>query len=199
MKSKHLRPTLIAVVLFLFAVLSVQAGDTYKVDPAHSNVSFKIRHLVSNVTGHFRDFSGTMAIDRSNLSNSSVEFNIKTTSIDTANERRDKHLRSADFFDVEKFPEITFKSTGITKAEGETYNVKGKFTMHGVTKEITVPVEVMGFVSHERFGDRAGFAAILSLDRNDYGIGWNMPMGADSVVLGEEVQIEINIEAVRSQ
>ncbi|MDX1388342.1 MAG: YceI family protein [Acidobacteriota bacterium] len=197
MKSKRIVPVLIAILLC--SVPSVHAGETYQVDPAHSDVIFKIRHLVSNVTGNFRDFSGTLDIDRSNLTHSSVEFTIETASIDTANERRDTHLRSADFFDVEKFPEITFKSTKITKAKGDTYDVKGEFTMHGITKEIVVPVEVMGFASHERFGERAGFTAMLSLDRNDYGIGWNMPMGADSVVLGEDVYIEINIEAFKPQ
>ena len=197
MKSKRIIPALIAIVVC--AGLCVQAGETYKVDPAHSDVTFKVRHLVSNVTGHFRDFSGTMDIDRSNLASSSVEFNIKTTSIDTANERRDNHLRSEDFFNVEKFPEITFKSTGITKAKGDIYDVKGKFTMHGVSKDITVPVEVLGFVSAAKLGERAGFTAVMSLDRNDYGIGWNMPMGADSVVLGEEIYIEINIEAFQPQ
>ena len=126
MKSKRIIPALIAIVVC--AGLCVQAGETYKVDPAHSDVTFKVRHLVSKVTGHFRDFSGTMDIDRSNLASSSVEFNIKTTSIDTANERRDNHLRSEDFFNVEKFPEITFKSTGITKARRRARGDPGRGT-----------------------------------------------------------------------
>jgi polyisoprenoid-binding protein YceI len=186
-----------AVLAGMLAFCSASAGEIYEVDPSHSDVIFKVRHLVSTVTGHFREFSGKIVVDRENLANSSVSFSIKTASIDTASDRRDRHLRSAEFFDVEKFPEITFVSTAITRSAGDTYDVRGRFTMHGVTKEIALPVEILGFTSHERFGERAGFSSALTLDRTEYGITYNMPLDADTLVLGEEVRIEINIEAAK--
>lgn len=173
------------------------AKETYTVDPAHSDVTFRVRHLVSYVTGSFGEFSGTILLNRDNLANSSVEFAIRAASIDTANQRRDEHLRSEDFFHADKFPDITFKSAKITKAAGDTYDVTGRLSMHGVTKVITVPVEVLGFVAHPQFGERAGFTASFSVNREDYGITWNMPMGADALVLGNEVRIQVNVEAMK--
>jgi len=198
MSSKTAIMRLTVLLTIVVVSLAAHAGEIYEVDSAHSDVTFKIRHLVSNVTGHFRDFSGEIDIDRENLVNSSVRFTIKTASIDTASDRRDKHLRSDEFFDVEKFSEITFVSTSIAKDGGDTYDVKGTFTLHGVAREITLAVKVLGFTSHERFGERAGFSSELTLDRTDYGITYNMPLDADTLVLGEEVRIEINIEAARS-
>ncbi len=174
-----------------------QSVEVYTVDPVHSSVSFRIRHLVSYVTGHFRDFSGTIHIDREDLTRSSVELVIRTASIDTANERRDNHLRSEEFFDVAKYPEMRFRSTKIEKVSETRYHVTGKFFLHGVEQEITVPVELLGFTSHERFGERAGFHAELTLDRTAYGITWNMPGGAGSLVLGEEVRVAIDLEAAK--
>ena len=171
------------------------AVETYEIDADHSNVGFKIRHLVSYVSGQFTDFSGTIRIDRDDLEASSVELRIAAESIDTANEKRDVHLRSDEFFDVERHPEITFKSSSIAAAGGDTFNVSGVLRMHGVENDVTVPVEILGFTSHARFGNRAGFSARLTLDRREYGIDWNLPMEAGSLVLGNEVQIEIDIEA----
>ena len=191
----------LATVLVLATALIVaphlRSAEMYRIDPVHSGVSFKIRHLVSNVSGRFSDFEGGIQADREDLARSSVAFTIKTSSIDTGNGKRDDHLRSPDFFDAAKYPEIAFKSTKVEKASGDTYNVTGSFTMHGVTKDITIPVQVLGFTSHPRFGDLAGFSTSFKLNRKDYGISWNAPMDASTLVLGDDVQVEINIEAAK--
>jgi polyisoprenoid-binding protein YceI len=170
------------------------AADTFVVDKGHSEASFQIRHFVSKVRGRFTDFSGTIQVDKANPEKSSVEYAIKTTSIDTANERRDGHLRGADFFDVEKFPEITFKSSKVVPKGQDRYDVTGTFTMHGVSKEITVPVAFLGFAKTQR-GEKAGFEINTTVNRKDYGIVWNQAMDAGSFVLGDEVTVAINIES----
>ena len=127
-----------AILTALVLVLgfgTVAAQGTYGIDTAHSNVGFKVRHLVSKVSGGFNDFDGTIVADFNNLDSSSVEFTIQAASIDTKNEKRDGHLRSADFFDVEKYPEIIFKSSKITKIDGDSFAVLGALTMHGVSKD----------------------------------------------------------------
>lgn len=179
------------------ALTAAHASETYEIDSVHSDVSFKIRHLVSRVKGGFKEFSGKIDLDRSDLTKAKVSFAIAAASIDTGNTRRDDHLRSSDFFEVEAHPRITFESTSVRKAAENLYDVTGKFTMHGVTKEITIPVEVLGFTSHPRFGDRAGFTTSFTLDREDYGITWNSAMDAGGFVLGRAVQCEINLETVK--
>jgi polyisoprenoid-binding protein YceI len=185
-----------AAVLTTLAALPLQA-DTLNIDPAHSEVSFQIRHLVSQVRGRFNDFSGVIQMDPKNLAASSVDFHIKTTSIDTNQPDRDKHLRSADFFDVAKFPEITFKSKSITATGKNTYNVTGTLTMHGVSKDITLPVTYLGTVKDPFGSTRAGFGLETTLDRKDYGIVWNKAIDNGGVMLGDDVKIAINLESVK--
>ncbi len=183
--------------LATLAALPLRA-ETFTVDPAHSEVSFQIRHLVSQVRGRFNDFSGTIQLDTKNLAASSVDFHIKATSIDTNVADRDKHLRSADFFDVEKFPEISFKSESIAAAGKDKYNVTGTLTMHGVSKKVTLPVTYLGAIK-DPFGggSRAGFELETTLDRKDYGIIWNKALDSGSVMLGDDVKVAINLETVR--
>lgn len=178
---------------------AAHAADTYVVDPVHSNVTFKIRHLMSSVTGHFRDFQGTVELDAQDPTRSSVTFTIEVASIDTANPKRDEHLRSADFFDVQKYPEITFRSKRIGRKSGDTYEVTGEFTMHGVTREITVPVDYLGTARDPWGNDRAGFAASTRLDRKAYGIVWNQTLDAGGLLLGDEVEVTVSLEAVRKK
>jgi polyisoprenoid-binding protein YceI len=185
-----------AAVLTTLAALPLQA-DTLNIDPAHSEVSFQIRHLVSQVRGRFNDFGGVIQMDPKNLAASSVDFHIKTTSIDTNQPDRDKHLRSADFFDVAKFPEITFKSKSITATGKNTYNVTGTLTMHGVSKDITLPVTYLGTVKDPFGSTRAGFGLETTLDRKDYGIVWNKAIDNGGVMLGDDVKIAINLESVK--
>ena len=170
------------------------AADTFVVDKVHSEASFQIRHFVSKVRGRFTDFSGTIQVDKANPEKSSVAYTLKTASIDTDDERRDGHLRSPDFFDAEKFPEISFKSSKVVAKGQDRYDVTGTFTMHGVSKEITVPVAFLGFAKTQR-GEKAGFEVNTTVNRKDYGITWNQAMDAGSFVLGDEVTVSINIEA----
>ncbi len=181
------------------AATTVWGGEIYEVDPVHSNVEFKIRHLVGYVTGHFRVYSGTVDFDPQDLTRSSVRFSIRAASIDTANGKRDDDLRSPNFFDVQKFPEITFKSKSISKGSGNTYKVTGDFTLHGVTKEITLPVEFLGTVKDPWGNERAGFSTSLTLNRKDYGIVWNQTLDAGGLMLGDDVQITVALETVKKK
>ena len=185
--------------LFATAALSMLAtlplhADTWTVDPSHSGVGFGIRHMVSQVHGRFKDFTGTSNMDPKNMANSSVEFHIKAASIDTDNADRDKHLRTADFFDVEKYPEITFKSDSVKPAGKDKYNVTGTLTMHGVSKKVTLPVTFLGEGKDPWGGTRAGFETETTLDRKDYGIVWNKAIDNGGVLLGDDVRVDINLE-----
>jgi polyisoprenoid-binding protein YceI len=179
----------------LFAA-DAPAGEIYTIDKSHSSTQFKVRHMMANVTGRFGDFDAAINLDRAKPANSSVEFTIQATSIDTGNEGRDKHLRTADFFDVEKFPTITFKSTSI-KASGakDVYDVTGNLTMHGVTKQVTLPVTFLGFGKDGRGTPKVGFEIETTVNRKDYGIVWNKTLDEGGVLLGEDVKVSINIEA----
>jgi polyisoprenoid-binding protein YceI len=190
------RKLLAAAVLTVLAALPLRA-DTFAVDPSHSEVSFQIRHLVSQVRGRFNDFSGTVQLDPKNLPASSVEFHIKAASIDTGVADRDKDLRSPNFFDVAKYPEITFKSESIQSAGKDKYNVMGTLTMHGVSKKVILPVTYGGQAKDPWGGTRVGFQIETTLDRKDYGIVWNKALDNGGALLGDEVSIAINLEAVR--
>src|SRR4051812_9358168 len=183
-------------VLPTLAALPLRA-DTFAIDPNHSEVSFQIRHLVSQVRGRFNDFSGTVQLDPKNLPASSVDFHIKATSIDTNVADRDKHLRSADFFDVEKYPEITFKSESIKAAGKDKYDVTGTLTLHGVSKKVTLPVTYGGQAKDPWGNTRAGFETETKLNRKDYKIEWNKALDSGGALLGDEVSIAINLETVK--
>ena len=190
-----------AVVLISFlASLPLFAAETFNIDKVHSSAEFKIRHMISNVGGRFSDFGGAVNVDRRNPANSSVEFTIQTASIDTGTPDRDKDLRSANFFDVEKFPTITFKSVKVapTKAK-DTFDVTGDLTMHGVTKRITLPVVFNGFAKDPWGGERAGFELNTTLNRKDYGINWNKALDQGGYLLDDDVKIAINLETVKKQ
>ena len=193
------RRTLFALLAVALSAATAGAADTYTFDKAHSDVGFQIRHLVSKVRGRFTDYDGTILIDKAKPEASSVELTIKAASIDTGNENRDKDLRSANFFEVEKYPEITFKSTKITPKGGDRYDVTGTRTIHGTTKEVTLPVSFLGFVSAGRMGDRAGFETSITLNRKDYGIVWNRPLDVGGTILGDDVLVSINVEASKKQ
>lgn len=187
-----------------FAILALAAGlagpaiaapETLVIDRVHSDASFKVRHFVSNVSGRFTDFTGTIVADAAKPEASSVEFTVKTASIDTDQPNRDKHLQSADFFDAEKFPEITFKSTSVKPAGKNKFDVTGNLTMHGVTKQITLPVTYLGSMGAGKDA-KHGFEATTVLNRKEYGIVWNKALDGGGYVLGDDVTVTINIEAV---
>jgi polyisoprenoid-binding protein YceI len=169
-------------------------ADTWVVDRAHSDASFQIRHMMSRVRGSFTDFAGTIVADPSRPESATVEFTVKAASIDTANENRDKHLRSADFFDAEKFPEITFKSSRVKPAGKDRFDVTGTLTMRGVSKEVTIPVQFLG-TGKDPFGnEKAGFSIDFTVNRKDFGIIWNKALDNSGVLLGDDVQVSINLE-----
>ena len=191
----------IGLLLLIAVLVSVQAvaGENFKIDKSHSAADFKIRHMMSNVTGRFADFDGALSIDRARPAASSVEFTINTASIDTGNDNRDKHLRSADFFEVEKFPQITFKSTKVAPAGKDKFDVTGNLTMHGVTKEVTLPVTFLGFAKDPWGNERAGFEIETTLNRKDYGLNWNKALDQGGFLLADEVKVSIAIEAVKQK
>lgn len=183
-----------AAAAFALAALPTFALETHSVDTAHSTVGFSIRHMVGRVTGTFDDFAIALTLDRANPAASSVEFRIKATSIDTRNAKRDEHLRAADFFDVAKYPEIVFKSTKVVPTGQDRYDVTGNFTMHGVTKSLTLPVAYLGTMKDPRGNEKAGFEIETTINRKDFGIVWNAALDAGSLVLGDEVAVKITLE-----
>jgi len=186
---------IIAVVLSLTGIAT---AETYKIDPAHTSVSFSIAHLViSEVNGRFNEFEGELTVDPTNNAVVTGKGVIQGKSIDTGIKQRDDHLRSPDFFNVEKFPTITFTGTQIVMEAGKPVFV-GKFTMHGVTKDIRVPVTVKGPIKDpmNKGKLRIAFSAETTLNRKDYGLTWNKALETGGLMVGDEVKIKINAEAV---
>jgi polyisoprenoid-binding protein YceI len=184
----------LSVLAVLGLLASPALADTWVVDPVHSNASFQVRHIVTKVRGQFKDLAGTIEMDAQKPESSKVEFVIKAASIDTGNERRDAHLRSQDFFFVEKYPELTFKSTAIKPTGKDQFAVTGILTMHGVAKQITLPVSFLGAA-----GDKAGFSTAITLNRKDYEIVWNKALDEGGYMLGDDVEVTIDIEASRKK
>jgi polyisoprenoid-binding protein YceI len=186
--------------LFLAAALAITALATparaadYAIDASHASAMFSISHLgFSKVQGAIKDISGEFTFDPENADKSSVTVTLKAASIDTFNEGRDKHLRNADFLDVEKYPELGFKSKSWKKTGDKTYDVTGDFTLHGVTKIITVPVVHIGSGKGMQGEERAGFSCSFKIKRSDFGMD---KMLGDSLI-GDEVSIEISFEGVK--
>jgi polyisoprenoid-binding protein YceI len=190
------RKALLAVLLLAVPTVVAAEPTVYKVDPDHSGVGFSIRHFVSNVPGRFDDFEGTIKYDKLAPAASGVEFTVRTASINTGNADRDEHLRSADFFDVKKYPILTFTSTEVKGRDANTLDVTGDLTLHGVTRRVTIPVTFLGTVRTPN-GEKAGFEVVFTLNRRDYGVTWNRVLDAGGTVLGEEVRITIEVEASR--
>jgi polyisoprenoid-binding protein YceI len=190
--------TILTTLVLVLGLGSAAAQSSYDIDTAHSNVGFKIRHLMSKVSGQFTDFDGTIVADHSNLDASSVEFTIQAASIDTGNEKRDGHLRSPDFFDVDNHPEITFKSSTITKVDDDTFAVAGTLTMRGVAKEITLMVNFLGQMD-VMGGTRAGYELTTTVNRMDFDVSWNRTLDAGGLLLSDEVEVEIGLELIKQE
>ena len=172
-------------------------AGTWEIDPVHSEVSFVVRHMVvSKVRGRFDRFSGTIVTDE-DLARSSVNVTIDATSINTNEPNRDNHVRSADFLDVENFPNITFRSTAV-RSEGGEFFIDGELTIRGATRPVTLDVEVNGFTPDPYGGTRAGFSATTEIDRQDFGVSYNGPIpGANNaMVLSDKVTLNLEVEAV---
>jgi polyisoprenoid-binding protein YceI len=174
--------------------IAAAATETFVFDKAHTQVGFQIRHFLTKVEGRFRDYEGRIVIDRQNPTNSRVDVTIQAASIDTGNDRRDADLKSANFFEVDKYPTITFKSTKVTPNGKDLYLVTGDLTMHGVTKALVVPVRHTGFLNLGKM-EKAGFEVIFPMNRKDFGITWNRTLDAGGTMLGDDVQITVLVEA----
>ncbi|MBK34300.1 MAG: polyisoprenoid-binding protein [Gemmatimonadetes bacterium] len=191
MLLSHCRGLALGILAFVVSA-SPTLGANYSIDIAHSSVGFSVRHLVSRTTGRFTDFKGKIVYDEANPGASMVNATIQISSIDTDNERRDNHLRSADFFDAEKYPEMTFVSSKVEK-KGETLMVTGDLTLHGVTHQVVLPVEVLGVGVHPMTKAAvAGFQVELTLNRSNFGVNsWTDAAG----ILGDEVRVSLLVEA----
>ena len=189
-----------ALAVLIAAASLPLAADVYKVDKSHSDVDYKVRHLVSNVTGKFTDFDGTINMQPGKPGASSVEFTINAGSNDTGVADRDKHMRTADFFDVEKFPTITFKSTAIAPTKKkDVFNVTGDLTIRGVTKRVTIPVTFLGAAKDPWGNEKAGFALTTTINRKDYGVNWNKALDNGGFLVGDEVEVSINLETQKQK
>lgn len=167
-------------------------------DPVHSSVGFTVRHLVvSKVRGKFTRWTGTILMDENDLTRAQVDVSIEPASVDTGVEQRDNHLRSADFFDVEKYPAMSFKSTRVEKAQDGSLRLHGNLTMHGVTLPVALDVEYAGTQKDPWGGLRAGFSARGSLNRKDFGLTYNQILETGGLAVGEKVDIDIEVEAVK--
>jgi polyisoprenoid-binding protein YceI len=170
------------------------AADTYQLDPVHTSVTFKVKHLnVTFVYGRFNDVAGTLVFDEADPANSSIHVQVKTASIDTFNAKRDDHLRSPDFFDAAAFPVIEFRSTAVRKVDPETYNVQGDLTLHGVTRSVMVAAILTGAGKDPWGNDRIGFETVFLVKRTDFGMANNLQ------VAGDDVRLTVSVEGVRKQ
>jgi polyisoprenoid-binding protein YceI len=179
----------------LLPAFAVAETITYKADKAHSGVNFSVRHFVTNVQGRFKEFDGVIKFDPANPAASSVQFSVKAASVDTGNNDRDEHLRSPDFFNVEKNPNWTFVSSKVVAKDKTHMDVTGELTLNGVAKTVTVPVEYLGSVKTPR-GEKAGFETSFTVNRKEYGINYNQMIEAGSVI-GDDVKVTLSIEANR--
>jgi polyisoprenoid-binding protein YceI len=173
-------------------------ATTYKIDPAHSSAHFSIRHMmITNVRGTFSGITGTVIYDATNLGASSVEAEIDASTINTGDEKRDAHLKSPDFLDVEKYPKITFKSKSIAKA-GDDVKVVGDLTIHGVTREAGITAEPLAPETKDPWGGiRTGTTATTKIKRSDFGLTWNSALETGGFVLGDELKLTLDIQLVK--
>jgi polyisoprenoid-binding protein YceI len=178
----------------LTAIPAYTAG-TWSIDPVHSEVGFTVRHMmVSKVRGKFETFSGEIVTGADPL-DSSVSAEIDLSSITTGAQQRDAHIRSADFFEVETYPAMTYRSTGVRR-DGDGFIVDGKLTLKGVTKDVPLALELNGFGPDAYGGTRAGFSATAEINRRDFGVNWNAAIEGGGVVVGDKITIQLEIEAV---
>jgi polyisoprenoid-binding protein YceI len=170
---------------------------TWNIDPAHSEAQFTVRHMmISRVRGHFGKISGTIELDAHDLRQSNVEVTIDVSSIDTREPQRDAHLRSADFLDADTFPTITFKSRRVMPQAGGRLTIAGDLTIHGVTREVTLDAREEGRGKDPWGNERVGFSATTRIDRRDFGLGWNQALETGGILVGHEIDIALEVEAI---
>lgn len=189
-----------AVAIAIAIALPVLAhADTWQIDPAHTNVEFSVRHMmISNVKGQFQKTSGTITINGNDPTSAKIDATIDAASINTRVDKRDAHLKSPAFLDVDKYPTITFKSTKVEAAGPGKWKVTGDLTLHGATKPVVLDVEGTGTPITDPMGNtRAGASASTKINRKDFGLTWNQPLETGGVMVGDEVAISIDVEAIK--
>lgn len=200
--NPRLRRFLLSSSLAMLSSLALQtaalaAPEVYDFDGAHTSATFKVRHFFTQVVGRFDQVEGVVRWDSAEPTRSTVELTIQAASINTSNQKRDEHLRSADFFDAEAHPTMIFKSTKLEPgAEDGHFKVHGDLTMRGVTKSIVVDLEALGFMDTP-MGKRGGFLATTTIQRQDFGVSWNRTLDNGGVILSEDVQVDFPIEVVK--
>jgi len=189
----------ISVFFWLLFIVSISAQTKWVIDPMHSNIGFKISHMgISLVEGEFNDFSGTITSSKDDFSDAQAELTIKTASINTDVPARDNHLKSPDFFDAQKYPEIKFSSNKIERTFGNNYIISGNLTMHGVTKPISLEVTFVGQAYEEQMKvQKAGFLVKGVLNRDEFGISYNAPIPNGAPMIGREVKLNISLETIK--
>jgi polyisoprenoid-binding protein YceI len=190
------RATAFTLGAALVLVAAAAHAASLKIDPEHSTIGFRVRHLISTVNGRFNEFSGSIEYDAENLSLSSVKVTIQAASVDTNVAARDKDLRSKRFFDVEKHPTLEFESDSITDVSGSKGKIKGRLTIHGVTKPVVLDAEFLGQSKDPWGNEHFGFQARTTISREEFGMKWNEVIEAGGVMVGDEVEIILDISAV---
>jgi polyisoprenoid-binding protein YceI len=176
------------------------AVTTWNIDPVHSVAEFKVKHMmISNVKGYFTGVTGKLSLDAADLRNSRIEATIDATTINTRDPQRDAHLKSADFFDVEKFPTLSFQSTSVTRKGDDELSVEGDLTIHGVTHKVAFAVEGPTPAAKDPWGNtRIGLSATTKINRKDYGLNWNAALETGGILVGDEVTITLDVEFVKA-
>lgn len=188
----------LSITIALFSLALVQAQTTWNFDPAHSSIRFAVDHMViSEVEGQFSTYEGSVIATNDDFSDAKINFVIDVNSVDTDNEKRDAHLKNADFFETEKYPKMTFVSTSVEKITEGKYNLKGKLTLHGVTKEISLAMTYGGTVKDPWGNTKAGLKVTGVINRTDFGLKYNSVLEAGSLMIGEEVTITCKVELVK--
>ena len=199
MKSSNIIFGLSALLFSLTFAHAEDKAKTFEIDLSHSNVGFTIKHLVSRVSGEFKSLEGEFVFDSAHPEKSRVKANVKAETIDTHDKKRDDHLRSADFFDVKKFPSISFESKSFSKKGDQKFELQGDLTLHGVTKPVIFNVEYLGEADDPWGNHRAGFTASTKINRKEFGIIWNKALDNGGFVLGDDVEINLNIEGLQKK
>lgn len=194
------------VLVLAMTVLAAHITDSraeaivYNIDPDHSQMIFKVKHLgISTVTGRFDLFTGSYTFDNEDIANSKVEVEIVAGSINTNKKKRDDHLKSDEFLDVEKYPNITFTSKEIRKGSGESFQIVGDLTIHGVTKEVTLDGDYEGSVTDPWGNARSAFTASTEISRKDFGMTWNKVLEAGGFLVGDEIKITLEVEGIQKK
>jgi len=197
-KGRNIAAAIVLTLSVLAGSMPASAAE-YAIDTSHSAIQFKVRHMgISSVTGHFSVFDGTLAFDSEEMKAGSVDVRIDTASIDTDDEKRDEHLRAADFFDVAEYPEMRFESTGV-EVRGDELAVSGNLTIRGVTRPVVLEAEFNGRIVDPWGNTRVGFEASTTINRTDFGLTWNKLLETGGLVVGEDVKITLTIEAIEQK